>query len=153
MFFTYHQNNSGGEFVYDYDAGIAVNVVIEADNADDANEKAEAIGLYWNGVADDRGDCECCGDRWYSAWGYTEGTPNPTVYGCDAALMGHVGWRDEMEYEGFVHFADSRKVGFAHRDVPGLEVVDPPKPKPAPKPKPVARGRKPKAIETNKDAA
>jgi hypothetical protein len=148
LFFTYHQNNSGGVFDYDYDAGIARNVIIEADNAKQANAKALKVGLYWNGV-DEAGDCDCCGDRWYSAWGDTEGTPNPTVYGRDAALELHQGWREEMEYEGFIHFADGRKVGFAHHTVPGLEVVDPPKPKP----KPVARGRKPKAIETRKDAA
>lgn len=146
-FYTYHQNNSGGEFHYDYDAGIARDVIIEADNAKQANAKALEVGLYWNGV-DEAGDCDCCGDRWYSAWGETEGTPNPTVYGRDAALELHGGWREEMEYEGFIHFADGRKVGFAHRDVPGLEVVDEPKAKPVR----AARGRKPKAIE-GKDAA
>lgn len=150
MFFTYHQNNSGGEFHYDYDKGIARTVVVEAGTAEDANTKAESVGLYWNGVKNETGDCECCGDRWYSAWGDTEGTPNPTVYGRDAALELHQGWREEMDYEGFIHFADGRKVGFAHRDIPGLEVVDPPKPKPV---KAATRGRKPKAIDAGKEAA
>jgi hypothetical protein len=59
MFYTYRENNSGGEFY-----GPALYVIIEADSPEEANERAVAeAGLYFNGVADGI-DCPCCGDRW-----------------------------------------------------------------------------------------
>lgn len=61
-FFTYVQNNSGGDFVTN--DSVAHYVIIEAVNAAQANEIAETIGIYFNGC--DAGiDCYCCGDRWY----------------------------------------------------------------------------------------
>lgn len=72
MFFDFRQNNSGGSFSYDDKAGIAETVIIEANSAAEANEKAERIGLYFNGA----GDCECCGSRWYEVGNY-DGTPEP----------------------------------------------------------------------------
>lgn len=63
-FYTFRQNNSGGGFVYDPDEGIGLYVIIEADDEDHAIRRAEEIGLYFDGV-ESRGDCECCGDRWY----------------------------------------------------------------------------------------
>lgn len=54
MFYFYHQNNSGGIYT-----GPAADIYIEADTAEQANETAETVGLYWGG-----GDCECCGPRW-----------------------------------------------------------------------------------------
>lgn len=74
-YFTFRQNNSGGSFIKP-----AHNVVIEADSADDANHRAEAIGLYFDGC-DDGMDCECCGDRWYAQCGNDSGSPEPMVYG------------------------------------------------------------------------
>lgn len=59
----FRQNNSGGTFDVDQKKGIGVDVYIEAFNADQANDHAERIGLYFNGV-EDGPDCECCGDRW-----------------------------------------------------------------------------------------
>jgi len=76
--FTFSQNNSGGSFVYDEKRGLTHFVVIEAATAAEANARAEAIGLYWDGCDSGR-DCECCGDRWYPADG--EGDAEPLVYG------------------------------------------------------------------------
>lgn len=144
MFFTYHQNNSYGRFDYDYDKGISRNVIVEADTANVANARAEDIGLYFDG----EGDCHCCGTRWSDAWGDTEGTPSPQCYGTPAA--NELAWyhdRDGMEWEGFIHFADGLKVGFANSDgTPGLEVI-------APAATPIKKTRAKKAIETKKDAA
>ena len=56
-YFIYHQNNSGGVFT-----GPAVSVIVAADTAADANVKAAAAGIYFDGA----GDCRCCGDRWYA---------------------------------------------------------------------------------------
>ena len=59
--FQFDQNNSGGHFVVDNK--VCHRLFIEAESFDDAVEKAEEFGCYWNGV--DKGiDCPCCGDRW-----------------------------------------------------------------------------------------
>ena len=59
--YLFDQNNSGGSFVVD--DKLCHRVFIEAKSFDDAVEKAEELGCYWNGVEDGR-DCPCCGDRW-----------------------------------------------------------------------------------------
>ena len=69
MFFHFNQNNSGGFF--DIDDNVRQCVIIEADNADHANDIAREIGIYFNGISRGR-DCECCGDRWYPVWGNGE---------------------------------------------------------------------------------
>jgi hypothetical protein len=111
-FFTYRQNNTGGSFEYNAEQGISTSVIIEAESADKANEKAEAIGLYWNGV-DDQSDCECCGDRWYPT--SDEGDEVPSVYGMPVHLLTVknelMKW-NKNGYECFVHYADGKIVGF-----------------------------------------
>jgi hypothetical protein len=112
MFFHFSQNNSGGSFVYDYERGLTHQVVIEADNAKQANLQAELIGIYFDGCAKDR-DCNCCGDRWYAQYSDADGTPEPTVYG---AVLGvrkidrfrSKGWMDPGR-ETVVHFADGTR--------------------------------------------
>jgi hypothetical protein len=101
MFYTFTQNNSGGSFDRDEMRGIAPYVIVEADSCDQANDRAEAIGLYFDGV-DGGGDCSCCGDRWYRAH---DGDAEPEIYGappekyqCDWTSAGgaycFVHWRD-----------------------------------------------------------
>jgi hypothetical protein len=85
MFYTFNQNNSGGGFDMDKARGIGSAVVIEADSPSHANERAEEIGLYFDGVEEEI-DCECCGDRWYRAW--ESGTDRPTYYGEELTLLG-----------------------------------------------------------------
>ena len=73
-FYYYDQNNSGGSFDKDFGYGI----IIEAETAEKADEKAEEIGLYFDGCEDGL-DCPCCGDRWSRAierFGYDE----PSMY-------------------------------------------------------------------------
>ena len=65
MFYEYWQNNSGGSF--DISEMLDAKVWIEADSADEANEIAESIGIYFNGVVEGM-DCSCCGDRWSEVW-------------------------------------------------------------------------------------
>ena len=72
-FFQYRQNNSGGQFT-----GPAIHVIIEADSADEADQRAvNEAGLYFDGCAQDI-DCSCCGDRWHRAW--DDGDDEPRVY-------------------------------------------------------------------------
>lgn len=116
-FYTFHQNNSGGRFDFDEDSGITTKVIIEAESADDANRRLEAIGGYFNGTDDYGPDCPCCGDRWYavSEW---DGTDVPSQYGraitfsdeFDRSDFGFK-WQGEDRPEIFVHYLDGRIVG------------------------------------------
>lgn len=105
-FFTYSQNNSGGSFDFDPEAGISVYVIVEAEDAEAANGKAECIGLYFDGY----GDCSCCGDRWCEQWSDRDGEKVPSVYGepvSDHDFEGEFGskWIKDGP-ECYVHFSD-----------------------------------------------
>lgn len=83
MFFHFRQNNSYGIW-----KGPAINVIIEAEDDEEANDLAEMHGLYFNGV-DDGQDCPCCGDRWYEVWG--KGNEVPSCYGEPVKETGEYG--------------------------------------------------------------
>lgn len=95
-FFDFRQNNSGGGHDIDEDSGIGVHVIVEAESADDANRRAEDIGLYFDGCDDNR-DCPCCGDRWYRQYPSDGEDVMPRPYD----------W-SEGYGPSFVHFADGR---------------------------------------------
>lgn len=78
-FFTYRQNNSGGHF-----CGPAKYVIIEADNADEANRIAEDHDIYFNGCMTGS-DCPCCGDRWHEC-DASDAKDQPMIYGKEIAL-------------------------------------------------------------------
>lgn len=74
-FFNFRQNNTGGRF----DEDMPLAVIIEARDAEHANERAESLELYFDGCRDGI-DCPCCGDRWYRASGHDgEDEPDTTV--------------------------------------------------------------------------
>jgi hypothetical protein len=79
-FFDFSQNNSGGRWVFDKEKGLTCNVIIEAQNAADANRIAEEKGIYFNGCSTGD-DCSCCGDRWSSQWDDEKGDAVPSIYG------------------------------------------------------------------------
>jgi|ERR1700747_1051362 len=66
-FYTFDQNNSGGSF--EFSDVFAHFMIIEAASADEANEIAEGLGIYFNGCETGE-DCSCCGDRWHQASEY-----------------------------------------------------------------------------------
>lgn len=106
-FYTFDQNNSGGEFIIDRQAGIAPYVIIEADSPKEANEKAEEIGLYFDGG----GDCPCCGNRWSEVSSY-DGKESPKVYGQPADnYKTNLRW-GPTGYEIAVHYKDGRVDSF-----------------------------------------
>jgi hypothetical protein len=76
-FFEFSQNNSGGGF--DVDDRVTHRVLIEADNAEEATNIGESLGMYWDGC-DTGMDCPCCGDRWYRPWS-DDGKVFPFTYG------------------------------------------------------------------------
>lgn len=109
-FYTYNQNNSGGSFTFDEQAGITHYVIVQAEDLDFAKFRAEKIGLYFNGCSSGR-DCSCCGDRWYQPWS-DDGTDSPEIYGSPVE-------KTEKPYFGFdvgkqicVHYVDGRKEWF-----------------------------------------
>lgn len=73
-YFCYDQNNSGGDFRFDDQKGISAMVIVAARDAREADNRAEQIGLYFDGA----GDCGCCGDRWYQQYG--DGYDTPMIY-------------------------------------------------------------------------
>lgn len=60
------QNNSGGRW-----QGPAEAVFIEADTCEQANDRAEETGIYFDGCAREI-DCGCCRDRWTRVSHYDE---------------------------------------------------------------------------------
>ena len=80
MYYHYNQNNSGGSFDVDKNHGITHHVVVEAGSPEEANSRAESIGLYWDGCESGK-DCSCCGDRWSKLWSEEKGSDKPIVYG------------------------------------------------------------------------
>lgn len=111
-FFTFRQNNSGGWFD-EREGKFGLAVVIEAADASEANDKAEHLGLYFDGVDAGR-DCECCGDRWYPVYG--SGDTEPSYYDKllkQAAIeTGYsASWQNLPIY---VHFLDGRIEKYTH---------------------------------------
>ena len=76
-FYHFPQNNSGGRFVINDEAN--VHVIIEAADANEANQIAQEKGIYFDGVSAGR-DCECCGDRWHEV-SECDGTDFSACYG------------------------------------------------------------------------
>lgn len=115
-FFHFSQNNSGGSFVFSQEQGITHHVVIEAEDATDANVIAIMKGLYFDGCSTGQ-DCSCCGDRWSKVGEYSSdaGDEVPTLYGeplgqpkpeSKFSFMSK-GWMDAGR-ETAVHYADGR---------------------------------------------
>jgi hypothetical protein len=117
-YFHFSQNNSGGHFCFYEPEGITHHVVIQAKDADDANNRAVGIGLYFDGCENGQ-DCECCGDRWYPVglW-KAEGDPEPMVYGEPVTAFKGPAW-GKAGKEIAVHHADGRIEWFGVAKVTG----------------------------------
>jgi len=75
-FYTFYQNNSGGNFVVN--DKLKEYVIIEASSHNEANNIAIEKGIYFDGVHSGF-DCGCCGDRWCSLSSFDEGTFEPSI--------------------------------------------------------------------------
>lgn len=72
--------------------------------------KAQGIGIYFDGCADNK-DCECCGDRWWKSSSFTaeEAVEDINAIAClytireDGTYLG-------MPYTLHVYFADGRHI-------------------------------------------
>lgn len=73
-FYPFRQNNTFGR----WDG--PVNVIVEANSAAEANDRAvEVAGVYFDGCRDGR-DCGGCGDRWHPV-DESDATAVPSIYG------------------------------------------------------------------------
>ena len=107
MFYTYNQNNSSGFFVLD--DTVTHHVIVEADSHEDANSRAEGVGLYFDGCR--KGfDCSCCGDRWSRQWP-DEGDPEPMIYDTPVASFTEMFAQKGQRY-AYVYYKDGSKVAF-----------------------------------------
>jgi hypothetical protein len=70
-FYVFQQNPSFRRF----DEGVGHVVLVEASTCEEANLRAQQVGVYFHGVALGR-DCECCGPRW---WPVTEQNALPLI--------------------------------------------------------------------------
>lgn len=99
-FFTFDQNNANGYFKCE--GNLAPYLIIEAENAVTANDRAENFGVYF-----DRQDCKCCGNRW-SRSSEQQGAEQPSIWGKD--LLSY--YKTEIPYildTAIVVYADGRR--------------------------------------------
>ena len=86
--YEYSQNNSFG--TWDINETVTQKVWVFAHDLAEANDFAETLGIYFNGV-DEGIDCPCCGDRWCSGNKYDDSyTP---VYHRAKSLFRRYGWQ------------------------------------------------------------
>lgn len=109
-FWEFSQNNSGGGFLTDHDRGISHFVIIEAQNADEANLRAKGVGIYFDGCETNQ-DCSCCGDRWYEASG--SGDDLPTLYGVRPWMHEDLWMTDDVNHT-YIHYYDGSVVGYSN---------------------------------------
>lgn len=77
MFYQFSQNNSWGSFIEN--DNVWEYVFIEAASSEEANDKAESIGIYFDGC-ETESDCECCWDRWFRQYRGEKGITFPYKY-------------------------------------------------------------------------
>lgn len=104
MFYTFNQNNSGGSFDFDKNRGITHYVIIEANDPEHANRRAEDIGIYFDGCESGE-DCPCCGDRWYPTSEYY-GDEIPKVYDTPVEEYQDIFFKED---HSCVHYLDGTK--------------------------------------------
>ena len=96
MFYTFMQNNSGGYFVEDDNAGICEIVIIEDLTPGKAWEKLMRIG---EDVVNFESWCSCCGPRWSELYG-SAGFEEPMIYGTPVKEV----VQDVFSRRSFVHY-------------------------------------------------
>lgn len=108
-YYCFIQNNSGGSF----QTTTGIEVVVEAHSPEDANNRAENVGVYFDGASgEDGADCPCCGDRWSRISDWDEPDAVPTMsYDQDVSsgyIQGGFGASDLEEGEpyGYIYYLD-----------------------------------------------
>ncbi len=104
-FYTFNQNNSGGYFVEDDNAGVCEYVIVEAISAIDAYNRLCKIGESVNGF---HSFCSCCGERWSDYINDSDGKDRPEIYGEPVESYEKNWYRSRA----FVHYIDGTKKEF-----------------------------------------
>jgi hypothetical protein len=105
MFYEFNQNNSGGRFVRN--ASVDHYVQIEANSLSEAIERAQNIGIYFNGVSEGS-DCGCCGDRWYEPYDGDKLHDVPCHYNSPLTLANLSPTKNPREHTVVIHYLDGR---------------------------------------------
>ena len=87
----------------------SINVIVEANSKEEADNKAESIGLYWNGV-DEGHDCKCCGNRWPNCYIDVNDTPHVWDQDVSTSYTTNYIWMKNKE-EVFIHYLDGKVNG------------------------------------------
>lgn len=106
MFYEFNQNNSGGHFTRN--SRLDHYVIVEANDLTEAIDRANMIGIYFNGV-DEGIDCECCGDRWYQPWD-EKGDDVPSHYDFPLTLANSSTTKNPREHTVVIHYLDGRVI-------------------------------------------
>ena len=106
MFYEFNQNNSGGHFTRS--RNLDHYVIVEANDLSDAIDRANGIGIYFNGVAEWM-DCSCCGDRWYEPY-RDEGKDEPSHYDSPLTLANSSTTKNPREHTVVIHYLDGRVI-------------------------------------------
>lgn len=102
--FEFSQNNSGGGF--HVDEMVTHRVFIQAPTEEEAEKKAFALGVYYDGVY--KGvDCDCCGDRWYPPSELKLTKLDMTIEEYAKFLKNNYGWCNP---DAYIYYADKTKV-------------------------------------------
>lgn len=106
MFYEFNQNNSGGHFTRN--SRVDSYVIVEANDLEEAIDRANGIGVYFNGV-DEGMDCECCGDRWYPPY-RDDGKAEPSHYDSPLTLANSSTTKNPREHTVVIHYLDGRVI-------------------------------------------
>lgn len=106
--YEYTQNNSGGGF--EVTENLAHRLFIEAEGGEEADLKAQRLGVYFDGC-DEGVDCPCCGDRWYHGQevkyplDYGDGLVFNSVESHAQFLADRYGWTSP---DAYIHYANGK---------------------------------------------
>jgi hypothetical protein len=100
LFFTYRQNNSGGS--WEINDKVTLYVIIEAQTAEEADERAEKIGIEFET------GCPTCGYGWSRA-DHWESEKQPMIY--DQCVEGgtyrcHFERQSDFPYPAYIYYYD-----------------------------------------------
>ena len=104
LFFTYRQNNSYGR--YEFNDKLSAYVIVEAKNAEEANKRAEELGIEFNE------GCSTCGDRWSRA-DHHDSEKIPMIYDEDVSegsYQGHAYAKHSLPVAGYIHYYDRKEI-------------------------------------------
>lgn len=107
-FYTFSQNNSGGYFIENEYNGVCEFIIIEARDADNANEILDSIGEKVDGFFE---YCSCCGERW-SYVDESDGTKEPMIYNTPIDQC----YKELFRNNVFVHYLDGTVKKFELKD-------------------------------------